>query len=78
MSSKAAFVKPETRVRITAQLIDAETGGHIWADRYDRVLDDIFAVQDDITNNIVGSRTALHIFSFGKRIVHILRGSSKQ
>src|SRR5262249_51215908 len=37
------------RVRITAQLIDAETGTHVWAERYDRGLQDIFAVQDDIT-----------------------------
>jgi adenylate cyclase len=47
--------KAGKRVRITAQLIDAETGGHVWADRYDRELDDIFAVQDEITNNIVGA-----------------------
>ena len=37
------------RVRVTAQLIDAETGKHIWADRYDRSLQDAFAVQDEIT-----------------------------
>ncbi len=42
-----------SRVRITAQLIDADTGNHIWAERYDRELDDIFAVQDDITERIV-------------------------
>jgi len=42
------------RVRITAQLIEAETGTHIWADRYDRELEDIFAVQDEVTRNIVG------------------------
>ena len=41
------------RVRITAQLIDAETGGHLWADRYDRELSDIFAVQDEVTRRIV-------------------------
>jgi adenylate cyclase len=41
------------RVRITAQLIDGRTGGHIWADRYDRDLDDIFAIQDEISNAIV-------------------------
>jgi adenylate cyclase len=41
------------RVRITAQLIDATTGGHVWADRYDRDLTDIFAVQDDVTHQIV-------------------------
>jgi adenylate cyclase len=37
------------RIRITAQLIDANTGSHVWAERYDRALDDIFAVQDEIT-----------------------------
>ena len=41
------------RVRITAQLIDAATGGHVWAERYDRDLTDIFAVQDEVTRNIV-------------------------
>jgi len=41
------------RVRVTAQLIDALTGRHQWADRYDRGLDDIFAVQDDITHRIM-------------------------
>jgi adenylate cyclase len=42
------------RIRITAQLIDAATGNHVWAERYDRELDDIFAVQDEITASIVG------------------------
>ncbi|MGB7101976.1 MAG: adenylate/guanylate cyclase domain-containing protein [Xanthobacteraceae bacterium] len=41
------------RVRITAQLIDAGNGGHLWADRYDRDLTDIFEVQDDVTHRIV-------------------------
>ena len=41
------------RVRITAQLIDTETGGHLWGDRYDRDLTDIFEVQDDVTHRIV-------------------------
>ncbi len=41
------------RVRITAQLIDATNGAHLWADRYDRDLTDIFAVQDDVTRRIV-------------------------
>lgn len=41
------------RVRVTAQLIDGATGGHLWAERYDRQLDDIFAVQDDVTHSIV-------------------------
>jgi adenylate cyclase len=43
------------RVRITAQLIDAATGGHLWAERYDRDLTDIFAVQDEVTREIVGA-----------------------
>jgi adenylate cyclase len=41
------------RVRITAQLISAESGGHLWAERYDRDLTDIFAVQDEVTQHIV-------------------------
>ena len=47
--------KAGNRVRITAQLIDASTGHHVWAERYDRDLEDIFAVQDEITENIVTS-----------------------
>jgi adenylate cyclase len=43
------------RVRITAQLIDASTGAHVWADRYDRELEDIFAVQDEVTLEIVNA-----------------------
>ncbi len=47
--------KVGNRVRITAQLIDGATGGHLWAERYDRDLDDIFAVQDDVTAEIVSA-----------------------
>ena len=43
------------RVRIAAQLIDAATGAHLWAERYDRELTDIFAVQDEVTLKIVGA-----------------------
>jgi TolB-like protein/class 3 adenylate cyclase/Tfp pilus assembly protein PilF len=43
------------RIRISAQLIDAATGLHVWADRFDRDLKDVFAVQDEITQHIVGS-----------------------
>ena len=43
------------RVRITAQLIDAETGHHLWADRYDRELADVFAVQDEIAQSIASA-----------------------
>jgi adenylate cyclase len=45
--------KVANRIRVTGQLIDAVTGNHIWADRYDRVLDDIFAVQEELTQSIV-------------------------
>jgi adenylate cyclase len=47
--------KAGERVRITAQLIDATTGEHVWAERYDRELGDIFALQDEITEKIVRS-----------------------
>ena len=47
--------KSGNRVRITAQLIDAATGGHLWAERFDRDLTDIFAVQDDVTQHIIGA-----------------------
>ena len=45
--------KVDKRVRITAQLIDATNDGHLWAERFDRDLTDIFAVQDDVTGQIV-------------------------
>lgn len=43
------------RVRITAQLIEAATGSHVWAERYDRDLEDIFAVQDEVSRSIVAA-----------------------
>jgi adenylate cyclase len=45
--------KAGARVRITAQLIDGNSGGHVWAERYDRDLTDIFAIQDEISKAIV-------------------------
>jgi len=50
--------KAGDRVRVTAQLIDALKGHHLWADRYDRELKDLFHIQDDITKHIV---TALNV-----------------
>ena len=50
--------KAGNRVRITAQLVDAQSGHHLWAERYDRELEDLFAVQDEITLEIV---TALNV-----------------
>jgi adenylate cyclase len=43
------------RVRVSAQLIDAEAGNHVWADRYDRHLADVFAVQDEITDAVANA-----------------------
>ncbi len=50
--------KAGNRVRITAQLIDADDGHHLWSARFDRDLTDVFALQDEITSNVV---TALHV-----------------
>jgi TolB-like protein len=47
--------KEGNRVRITAQLIDVATGTHIWSDRYDRALADVFALQDEITQAVVAA-----------------------
>jgi adenylate cyclase len=46
--------RSDSNVRVTAQLIDASTGSHIWADRFDQQLDNIFAIRDDITRAIAG------------------------
>jgi TolB-like protein/Flp pilus assembly protein TadD len=45
----------DNQVRVNVQLIDSSTGGHVWAERYDGTYDDVFALQDKITNNIVAS-----------------------
>jgi adenylate cyclase len=47
--------KSGRRVRVTAQLVEAETGNHLWAERYDGELEDIFAVQDQVVGAIVGA-----------------------
>jgi adenylate cyclase len=47
--------KAGNRVRVTVQLIDAETDRHVWAERYDRQLDDIFAIQDEVTSAIAST-----------------------
>jgi adenylate cyclase len=46
--------KAGNRLRITAQLIEAQTGAHLWADRYDGALEDVFDLQDQITDHVVG------------------------
>ena len=47
--------KDGNRVRISAHMVEAETGGHLWTERFDRALDDIFELQDEIALNVVGA-----------------------
>ncbi len=54
---EGSFRQAGQKVRVTAQLIDATTGRHLWAERYDRELTDIFALQDEITQAIVAAMT---------------------
>ena len=58
--------KAGNRVRVTAQLVESDSGNHVWAERYDRDLEDIFAVQDDLTRT-VASTVAGHIEVVGHR-----------
>ncbi len=48
-------------MRITAQLVDAMTGSHLWAERYDRELKDFFAIQDEVTVKIIASVTGMTV-----------------
>ena len=66
--------KDGDRIRIAAQLIDALTGNHLWAERYDRNLTDIFAVQDEITKKII---TAMQIkLTEGEQVQAFARGTT--
>jgi TolB-like protein/class 3 adenylate cyclase len=67
--------KAAKRVRVTGQLIDATTGAHIWAERYDRVLEDFFAVQEELTQSIVRA-IAPHILDAEAARVHRRRPES--
>lgn len=46
--------KSGNHVRVTGQLVEAETGNHLWAERYDRASDDVFVIQDEITESVIG------------------------
>jgi adenylate cyclase len=66
--------KAGDKIRITAQLIDALTGNHLWAQRYDRNLSDIFAVQDEITKKII---TAMQVkLTEGEQVQAFARGTN--
>jgi adenylate cyclase len=62
--------KAENRVRITAQLIEVHTGGHLWAERYDRDLKDIFSLQDEVTQKIVTALAVKLTEDEQERLVH--------
>jgi TolB-like protein/class 3 adenylate cyclase len=66
--------KSDDKVRINAQLVDATNGMHLWAERYDRELEDIFAVQDEIARKIV---TALRHRVLGQDIVQFVRSGGQ-
>jgi adenylate cyclase len=58
---EGSIQRSDQNVRVTAQLIDARTGRHLWAERYDRKVDNIFAIRDDITRSIAGTLGGLFI-----------------
>jgi TolB-like protein/class 3 adenylate cyclase len=62
--------KAGDRIRITAQLIDTTTEGHLWAHRYDRELKDIFKLQDDVTQKIIAALTVKLTEDEQKRLLH--------
>jgi len=66
--------KSGDKLRITAQLIDAKTGNHLWSERYDRDLKDLFDLQDDITKNVI---TALQVKLTQGQIAHLLGKGTK-
>ncbi len=69
--------KAGNRVRVTAQLVESESGNHVWAERYDRDLEDIFAVQDDLTRTVV-STIAGRIEAVGHRRASRMSADSLQ
>jgi adenylate cyclase len=71
---EGSIQKAGNRVRITAQLIEAETGNHVWAERFDRTLDDPFALQDEISWEV---SDALRTHVTEGEQVRVWRGSTK-
>ena len=54
------FQADDNRVRVTVGLIDASSGSYAWSERYEQPLDDVFTVQDEVTNKIAGSLAGWH------------------
>lgn len=67
---EGAVRREEKRVRITARLLEGSSGRHVWAERFDRNLEDVFAVQDEISNEVV---TALDVSLVGGENARIVR-----
>jgi adenylate cyclase len=67
--------KSGNRIRVSAQLVEAETGNHVWAERYDRDLTDIFAVQDEITDAVTIAITPAIAAAEQKRVMRKPPGS---
>jgi len=63
--------KAQNRVRITAQLINVEDGYHLWSDTFDRELDDIFAIQEEIATRVVGELTSALLGDTSGPLVHV-------
>ena len=63
------------RVRVNAQLIDAESGGHVWAERYDRDVNDVFAVQDEITHAVTMAIEPAVADAEQRRAAHVRPGN---
>ncbi len=62
--------KAGNRLRVTAQLIEAETGNHLWAERYDRDFADVFSIQDELTQSVVGAIEPEILQREGRRVTH--------
>jgi len=63
--------KAGNRIRITAQLLDAINGAHLWADRFDSTLEDIFELQDNVASSVVGvigKGRCAHLICSGRRL----------
>ena len=67
MSSRAAFSAAETACASTSQLIDAETGNHLWAERFDKPLADLFDMQDEIVARLAGALNAQLVAAEARR-----------
>ena len=66
-SGRQRASKPASRIRVTAQLITAADGSHLWSERYDREMTDVFAMQDEIAAAITGGAARQAVGQHGHR-----------